>query len=98
MAESFGISFLPNPGDPNRASGTTPPAVEPVQSAVKYLSFRVPKFPQGAVLAPPQLLTGGGGQGSPFAHNAIGQTQPQAFRGLFGNEPPPDLAGHNAIR
>src|SRR5689334_7965166 len=88
LMDSFGLSFVPN-GTPDPMQGGGQAAVEPVQQAIKYLSLRLPKFPQGAVLAPQALLSSPGGQGSPFARNAIGQTQPHTFAAMPDMSPAP---------
>ena len=75
MADPFGTSFQPFADSGNGGSKPSEASTEPVQQAIRILSLRLPKFSGSGAIAPQGLLQGGGGMGSPFARNALGQTQ-----------------------
>lgn len=66
MGSEFGVNFLPGGDDQKQApgqGGQAPSGVSPQQSAIKFLSLRLPRFSGPGGIAPPSLLNGPGGGG-----------------------------------
>ena len=84
----LGVSFIPSGDEPQQGSmgpGGAAPGVPPLQSAIRLLSMRLPRFGGGmspASIAPGQLLGGMGGGG--LSGMGGGGSLEAMLRALFG--------------
>ena len=94
--DTFGDTFAPTNQDRMKpgqggASGETGGSVNPIQEAIKTLSYRVPRQTGGQGLAPAALLSGPGSAGVPTSpagmpggQNGVQLGLEQLLRMLFG--------------
>jgi hypothetical protein len=76
-----GLSFSPTSESPFDQKGQG--ATNPVQQAIQLLSYRLPQVVGAGAIAPRELLSGGGGQGSALGSQVGSAVAEQWLRKLF---------------